>query len=202
MLVQDCGAAASRRRQNFHALVKEIDPEHQSADRRPPRDRIPGPLHEGAAENGRSERQRHKQDDEQGVHVSDSFHDGCNDAHSTKNEERQVAAIIELYGIAAVENWPVRLVARDFIQDHADPDREKANRRAEELKFFHCRPVQPDTQPRWRREASQLAVKEQQAQCDATPIGPKSPEVQAARRSDRKKLLDSVTLLGYRLGTL
>jgi len=135
MLVQDCGAAASSCRQNFHALVKEIDPEHQSADRRPPRDRIPGPLHEGAAENGRSERQRHKQDDEQGVHVSDSFHDGCNDAHSTKNEERQVAAIIELEGMAA----------------------------------------------------SQLAVEKYQ---------------QAARCCDRKILLDSVTLLGYRLGTL
>src|SRR5215510_5551896 len=90
MLVQDCGVAASRR-QNFHALVKEIDPERHAADRRPARDYIAGPLHERAAGNGRSEWQRHKQDDEQDVHVSDSFHDGRDDAHSTKNKGRQVA---------------------------------------------------------------------------------------------------------------
>ena len=90
MSVKDCGAAASRDRQNFHALVKEIDSERQSGDRRPARDRIAGPLHERAANYGRSEWKPHEQDDEQDKHVSDSFHDGRNDAHDTKNDGRQV----------------------------------------------------------------------------------------------------------------
>ena len=98
MLVQDYGAAASHR-QHFHELVKEINPERQSADRRPARDRIAGPLHERAARNGSSEGQRHEQDDEQDVHVRDSFHDGRDDAHGTKNERRQVAVIIKLMAL-------------------------------------------------------------------------------------------------------
>ena len=110
MPVQVCGVAVSGCRQNFHALVKEIDPERQSADRRPARDRIAGPLHERAARNGRSEGQRDEQDDEQDVDVSDSFHDGRDDAHGTKYERRQVAAIIELDGIAAIEDRTVRLL--------------------------------------------------------------------------------------------
>ena len=115
MPVQDCGAAVSSYRQNFHALVKEIDPECQAADRRPARNRIAGPLHERAARNGGAERKPHEQDDEQDVHVSDSFHDGRDHAHGTKNERRQVAAIIKLDGIAAIEDRPVRPVARDGL---------------------------------------------------------------------------------------
>ena len=73
MLVQDRGAAASSCRENFHALVKEIDPERQATDRRPAGDRVAGPLHKRAAGNGRSERQHHKQDNEQDIHLGDSF---------------------------------------------------------------------------------------------------------------------------------
>src|SRR5262245_29004844 len=91
MSVQNCGVTASRWQQDFHALVKEIDPERHAADRRPTGNYVAGPLRERAAGNGRSERQRHKQDDEQDVHVSDSFLDGRNDAHSTNNKGRQVA---------------------------------------------------------------------------------------------------------------